>query len=100
MDSNQVKWALFLMPMLTVYALIEVRRGWRVINNQEKSPSPNQRMLIWLIRLLKGDESADKAYTYSIRKSGDIRFYAWSSFIGGIVTLALCIIWAIMIVRM
>jgi len=99
MDSYQVKVASCLLPALIIYAIAEIHRGWRVIRYKELSLSPNQRMYVGIVRLIKGDEAADRAYTYSMNKPDDMAFGAWTSFIGGIFTLIVCVIRAITIVR-
>lgn len=99
MEWYQVKRVFCILPILVIYAIIEIRRGWRVLQYGELSLSPNQRIFVQIIRLLKGDESARRAYEHSINQSHELTFYAWTSFIGGIFTLIVCFIWTITIIR-
>jgi hypothetical protein len=99
MDSYQLKWAYCFVPMFIVISVIEIRRGWKVLRYGELSLSLNQRVYVELVRLLKGDEAANRAYQYSINNANDMTYYAWSGIIGGIFTLAACFFMVTIIIR-
>jgi len=97
MNSYQSDWASCILPILVIYAFVEIYRGWRVLRYGELSLSPNQRILVGLVRLLKGGKSADRAYEYSINNARDMKIHGWISFIGGFFILIVCFIWAVTI---
>jgi hypothetical protein len=95
MDSYQANWVSCILPILIIYAFVEINRGWRVLRYGELSLSPNQRMFVGLVRLLRGGESADRAHEYSINNGSDMKFYGWLSLVGGILILIVCFIWVV-----
>ena len=99
MDSYQKAWASCFIPMFTVIAIFEIRRGWRVLRHKEPSLTLNQRMYVGLVRFLKGNWAADKNYERLIKDVDQMMFGAWSSLVGGIFTLIACFV-LIMIIRL
>ena len=97
MDPYQKAWASCLVPILMIYAIFEIRRGWRVLRHKEPSLASNQRMYVGIVRFLKGNWAADKNYERLIKDVDQMRFYAWSSLVGGFFTLIVCFIWIMMI---
>jgi len=91
--------AFCLIPALVLLAIAEIRRGWGVLRRGEHNLPLNEKMYIELVRLLKGDESADQAYKNTLNKPDVMTYYARMSVIGGVVVLVSCFIWVITIMR-
>lgn len=70
-----------------------------VLRRGENNLPLNEKMYIELVRLLKGDESADQAYKNALNKPDVLAYYARMSVIGGVAVLVFCFIWVIAIMR-
>ncbi len=98
MDTYQKAWASCFIPIFIVIAIFEIRRGWRVLRHKVPSLASNQKAYVEIVRFLKGNWAADKNYERLIKDADQMRFYAWSSLIGGIFTLIACFV-LIMVIR-
>jgi hypothetical protein len=99
MDIYQANCASCIIPILIIYSVVEIHRGWRVLHYKEPSLSLNQRISLAMVRLLRGAEAADHTYRLMMDNSENMVFFAWSSFVGGILALIICLVWAIFLVR-
>lgn len=95
--NGQTREALCLIPVLVFFAVAAIRRGWDTLSHHELNLPLNEKMYIGLVRLFKGNESADKAYKNTTEKFDIIVYYAWMNIIGGGVTLVICLVWVIVI---
>jgi hypothetical protein len=98
MDTYQANWVFCILPMAILYSVIEIRRGWRVLRYKESSLNLNQRMHLAMVRLLRGAEAADHTYRLMMDNSEKLAFFSWSSFVGGILTMTICVAWAIFLI--
>lgn len=100
MNSYQANWAFCILPILIIVVIVEIRRGWRVLHYKELSLNLNQRIMVWVIHLLRGDKSANHYHEQMMNNPGNMILFAWYSFAGGIIALIICLIWAIVIIRL
>jgi hypothetical protein len=98
MDTYQANWTFCILPILTIYAVVEIHRGWRVLRYKEPSLHLNQHVSVAMVRLLRGAEAADHTYKVMMDNSEKLAFFAWSSFVGGILTMIICVAWAIFLI--
>ena len=98
MDTYQANEASCIIPILIIYSVVEIHRGWRVLHYKESSLSFIQRISLAMVRLLRGAEAADHTYRVMMDNSEKLAFFAWSSFAGGILTIIVCVVWAIFLI--
>jgi len=96
-DAYQLTWMIILIPVFLVYGLIEVKRGWNIIKYGEKSHNVAVQVRIWLIKQFSGEKKSIQ-YRKSLEQDKDYMTRTGSySFIGGIVSLAVCIMWILVL---
>ena len=100
MDTYQANWTFCILPILIIYAMVEIRRRWRVLRYKEPSLHLNQHVSIAMVRLLRGAEAADQTYRVMMDNSEKLAFFAWSSFVGGILMLTICLGWAVILIKL
>lgn len=99
MDTFQAAWIVILSPVFFIYGINELRRGWKILRHGEQSLNIAIQIRLWLIRLIYGDV---KAHQYEMQFKNNLKtmqregFY---SFIGGLIALAVSIIWIWMFFR-
>ena len=92
-DTYQQIWIVILIPVFLVYGFIEVRRGWNIIKRGKKSHNIAIQIRVWLIKQFAGEKKSNR-YRKSLEQDKDYMTRAGSySLIGGIVSLAVCIMW-------
>lgn len=47
------------MPLIVIYAVVELRRSWKILKRGEVSLNPALQIRIWLLRLFRGSEVAE-----------------------------------------
>ena len=93
MDTYQLVWLIILTPIFFLYGLRELHRGWKILKHEELSLNLAVQVRIWLIGLVRGDEPA-KQYEINIKSNVDtMRKMGIYSIIGGIISLAVSIMW-------
>lgn len=95
--TDQTREVLCLIPVLVLFAVAAIRRGWDTLRYHESNLPLNEKIYIGLVRLFKGNESADRAQKNTTDKPDIMIYYAWMNIIGGGVILIVCLVWAIII---
>lgn len=100
MDSHQIGWAIVFIPILVLYSLIEIRRGWRILRYRELTLNPTLRMRVWLLRSLKGNEAADRYERSILENATEMTLNALYGIAGGIFLLIACFFWVLIYFRL
>jgi len=75
------------MPILLVYSLIELKRGWEILKHGKYSLNPTIRTRIWLLRHLRGDKMADEYRKNILADNQGMELRGFYSFAGGLIML-------------
>jgi hypothetical protein len=96
-DAYQQTWMIILIPVFLVYGFIEVRRGWSIIKRGEKSHNIAVQTRIWLIKHFAGKKKSIQ-YRKSLEQDKEYMTRAGLySLIGGIVSIAISIMWIVVL---
>jgi hypothetical protein len=60
MKSPDVIDVICFMPIIVIYAFVELKRGWSILRHGEYSINPALQARIWLLRHLRGDDFANE----------------------------------------
>ncbi|MBI3175770.1 MAG: hypothetical protein HYZ25_18770 [Chloroflexi bacterium] len=100
MDTYQANEAFCIIPILIIYSVVEIHRGWRVLRYKEPSLHLNQQISLAMVRLLRGADAADHNHKLMMDDSENMVFFAWSSFVGGILALIICLVWVVILIKL
>lgn len=80
------------MPILVVYAITELRRGWKVLKYGEPSLNIALQARIWLLGLIQGKTAADRYRMSLLTDSNTMAKRGVYSLVEGLILLMGCII--------
>ncbi len=63
MESRDIFFAICLMPILLVYGVVELKRGWEILQLGKPSLNLALQARIWLLRLIRGNKIAEEYRT-------------------------------------
>jgi hypothetical protein len=97
MDTNQLVWIVLMTPILTVYSIKEINRGLRILKHNENSLSYAIKTQIKLMQVLKGRKYAESYREKLLNDPKHMKQEAFNSILGGVIMLAVCIFWALLV---
>lgn len=90
---------MILSPLFFVYGLNELKRGWKILVEGEKSLNIAVQTRIWLWRLIYGDREAEK-YEKRFKANNDLmKREGIYSLVGGGVSLLVSVFWIWMLYK-
>jgi hypothetical protein len=98
MDAVERVWMIILLPVLAIYAVIELRRAWKILH--ENTPSLNYALQIrkWLIGLFKGHDVADGYQASLFNDPKVMKTKGIYSLLEGVLLLLVCAVWIIVLI--
>lgn len=76
-----------LMPILVIYSIAELRRGWRILKRGEFSLNPTLQTRIWLLKKIRGNEIADEYRKGLLMDKNGMRLSGVYSLVGSLILL-------------
>jgi hypothetical protein len=99
MDERQRIWMTCFTPLLLLYSIFEIKRGWNILKHKKYSLNFAYSAQIWLVNTFQGEK---KSIEYKEKLFGNVNQMTLSGYyriIGGIVLLAACIFWAYLLIK-
>ncbi|MCP4141008.1 MAG: hypothetical protein GY755_12100 [Chloroflexi bacterium] len=59
MDTHQIVWILISVPIMTIYAILELIRGWKIIVYKEPSLNVALQIQIWIVKIFRNRKSSE-----------------------------------------
>jgi hypothetical protein len=87
MESRNIFLAICLMPILLIYSVIEIRRGWKILKQGEPSLNLALQARVWLLGLIRGSKAADEYRSSLLMDKNAMQVRGVYSLIGGGVSL-------------
>jgi|SRR5215211_2712623 len=97
MDAYQKGWMLILIPFFAIYGSYELYHGLRRLKNKKFHANPAIHMRVWLLRLIRGNATADEYYSNLEKDPASIALRATYSILFGIISLAACTMWVLVL---
>jgi hypothetical protein len=87
MDSRELVPIICLMPVLLIYSVSELRRGWKILKYGEYSLNPALQARIWLLKRLRGDKFANEYQASLLEDTNTMRLRGIYSLIGSLILM-------------
>ena len=93
MSQRQTIWLIALIPILSVYAILEIWRAWRIIKKGETRLNLAFTARLFLIEVIHGREASRQYKDRLMASNQSMRLSGWFSLVGGLLTLAVSVFW-------
>jgi hypothetical protein len=92
MDAYQTIWMICLIPVLGIYSVNEILRGWKILKHGDASLNFVYRTRVWILRQFKGNEAATDYQNSVLANKNEMKSSGVYSVVGGIIMLVLCVL--------
>ena len=75
------------MPLIVMYAVVELKRSWKILKHGEASLNPALQIRIWLLRLFRGSKVAHDYRTALLTDTDTMKVRGVYSLVGGLILL-------------
>jgi len=99
MNNNQIIWLMILIPFISVYSLLEIRRGWNILRNNRLTLNLALKTRIKLIESFRGKDVAEQYRSRLLNDPKEMRSLGLNSIFGGSISLIICVIWTIILYK-
>jgi len=94
MSSYQVGWMIVLLPVVLLYGVLELMRGWKILARGEPSLNVALQIRIWILRLVLGSRESDAYKDRLLSDPRTMRLRGVYSLAAGILCIAGSVLWA------
>jgi len=99
MDDYQRLWMTCFTPVLFLYAIAEINRGWNILRHQEYSLNFAFSTQAWLVKLFQGEEKSVKYKEKLLNNTAEMKLSGYYSLIGGILLIVVCLYWVYLLMK-
>lgn len=97
MTTHQTIWLIILIPFMSIYAFIEIRRGMNILKHNRPSLNFVLKIRIKLIELFSGKDAAEKYQEQILANPKEMKTLALNSVFGGVATIVVVMIWVVVL---
>jgi hypothetical protein len=99
MNTIKVIWLVILIPLMLMYAINEIRRGWNIIKYNQKSLNFALLLRVKLIEIFRGKDFANQFQERLLSDTKEMKSLAFNSIFGGILLLLVVVGWIIILYK-
>ncbi len=99
MSPYQTIWLIILIPVMSIYGFIEIRRGINILKYNRPSLNFALKIRIKLIELFSGKKAAREYQEHILENSKEMKKLALNSVFGGITSIVVVIVWVLVLFR-
>lgn len=75
------------MPVILIYAVVELKRGWKMLRHGEYSLNPALQARIWLMKMIRGNQFAEDYQKSLLTDKDAMRLRGIYSLVGSLILL-------------
>lgn len=99
MDSYQLFWLIFSIPVMAAISIKEIIRGWRILKYNNLSLNLVLKARIKMIQIAKGDGASKEYHDRLLNNPKEMKLLAFYSILGGVIMLGVCVLWVFIVYR-